>query len=72
MIGSDELSAPSIPDKHPGDNTITSEAEWVHKSKFSNIPLVPEINKELIRYIETGVFGSHFIETNELIKLTVF
>ena len=55
----------SQPDTNPDDETITSVAKWIPLSELHAINLVPKINNELKKYIETGVFEPLFWGENE-------
>jgi 8-oxo-dGTP diphosphatase len=63
VIGSTEITPPSVPDTNPDDPTITSHAVWIAVSDLHKTPFVPRtIYRSLMKYIKTGVFEPSFIE----------
>ena len=63
LIGSDEITPPTVPDTNPDDPTITSKAAWVPVADLHQTPFVPKsIYGSLMGYIETGVFEPAFFE----------
>ena len=62
LLGSSMLSAPEIPDVNPDDPNLTSRPVWVPIAQLPEIPLVPRVNQNLLRYFNTGTFDPVFFE----------
>ena len=62
LIGSDQITPPTIPDTNPEDLSMVSHAVWVSMEELSKIKLIPKINDNLIKYYSSGVFFPTHIE----------
>ena len=59
--GDTTIKPPTVPDQNPDDPNIRSNAVWMPVENLKNIHYVPYIHKNLMAYIETGVFAPNFL-----------
>ena len=59
LMGSAEITAPTIPDINP--EGVQSHAQWIPICELSNTPFVPNtILNSLLKYINTGLFEPNY------------
>ncbi|MCL2406731.1 MAG: NUDIX domain-containing protein [Defluviitaleaceae bacterium] len=62
--GDKTLKKPTIPDINPDDPKLISVPKWVSIGELNDINLVPKVNKQLITYMQTGLFSPLLFEEN--------
>lgn len=62
LVGDAIIKKPTLPDIDPNNPALVSSPEWIPIKDLLSLNILPHINKNVIDYLDTGIFLPRFFE----------